>query len=356
MINGKFIVSRASILLMACTTALGLLPGRGHAQANFYEGKTITLIATTAPGGSGDLRIKAVVPFLRKHIPGNPNVVMEYIDGGGGRKGANQLYNNVKPDGLTIGAASGGIVGLGIMREQGVSYDVDKFIYLGTPESENHAIIYTRADLGLDNLEKLRAKAGIRIGGQTVGHTSYVAGRLFAHLMDLKDPKFVVGYTSPEVDVALMNGEVDARANSAVSALRRNPEWLEKRLMHFHAIMEIPKGVKHPRLSHLPEIESFAKNERERRLLTLWRGFRAIGSPYILPPGTPKERVDILEAAMRRIFKDPEFPKYFQKLVEDDPSPLTAADLTRLIRDMPRDAEVQDLLRRISGAAPLPGR
>ncbi|MBM4299053.1 MAG: hypothetical protein FJ143_15060 [Deltaproteobacteria bacterium] len=340
----------AAITVMFCTSTLVF------AQANFYEGKTITLIATTAPGGSGDLRIKAMVPFLRKHIPGKPNVVMEYIDGGGGRKGANQLYNNVKPDGLTIGAASGGIVGLGIMREQGVAYDVDKFIYLGTPESENHAIIYTRADLGLDNLEKLRAKPGIRIGGQTVGHTSYVAGRLFAYLMDFKDPKFVVGYTSPEVDVALMSGEVDARANSAVSALRRNPEWLEKRIMNFHAIMEIPKGVKHPRLTHLPEIETFAKNERERKLLTVWRGFRGVGSPYILPPGTPKERVDILDEAMRKIFKDPEFPKYFRKLVEDDPSPLTASDLARVIREMPRDAEVQDLLRKISGAAPLPPR
>ncbi len=346
----------AAMLFTALVIALGVFSTPARAQGNFYEGKTITLIATTAPGGSGDLRIKAMVPFLRKHIPGNPTVVMEYIDGGGGRKGANHLYHTVRPDGLTIGAASGGIVGLGIMREQGVTYDVDKFIYLGTPENENHAIIYTRADLGLDNLEKLRAKPGIRIGGQTVGHTSYVAGRLFAYLMDFKDPKFVVGYTAPEVDVALMNGEVDARANAAVSALRRNPEWLEKKIMHFHAIMEIPKGIKHPRLSHLPEIESFAKTERERKLLTVWRGFRGVGSPYILPPGTPRERVEILEEAMRKIFKDPEFPKYFRKLVDDDPSPLTAADLARVIKEMPRDAEVQELLRKLSGAAPLPPR
>ncbi|MBM4259979.1 MAG: hypothetical protein FJ145_00885 [Deltaproteobacteria bacterium] len=345
-----------ALVLVGCVLLLLIAPAPAQSQANFYEGKTVTLIATTAPGGSGDLRIKAMVPFLRKHIAGNPNVVMEYVDGGGGRKGANQLYNSAKPDGLTIGAASGGIVALGIMREQGVSYDVDKFTYLGTPENENHAILYTRADLGLDTLEKLRAKAGIRIGGQTVGHTSYVAGRLFAHLMDLKDPKFVVGYTSPEVDVALMSGEVDARANSAVSALRRNPEWLDKKIMHFHAIMEIPKGLKFPKLAHLPEIESFAKNDRERKVLAVWRAFRGVGSPYILPPGVPKDRVAILEEAMGKIFKDPEFPKYFRKLVEDEPSPMGGAELTRLVREMPRDAEVQDLLRKLSGAGPLPPR
>ena len=344
------------MLLTALLVSVTFLPTHAHSQSNFYEGKTITVIAFTAPGGSGDLRVKAVIPFLKKHIPGNPTVVIEYMDGGGGRKGANHIYHSVRPDGLTIGAASGAIVGLGIMREQGVSYDVDKFIYLGTAEHENHAVIYTRRDLGLDNLEKLRAKPGIRIGGQTVGHVSYVAGRFFAYFLDLKEPKFVVGYTSPEVDVALVNGELDARANAAVSVLRRNPEWLDKGLMNFHAIMEIPKGGKHPRLAHLPEVESFARTEREKRVLAVWRAFRGVGSPYILSPGTPRDRVEILEESMRRTFKDPEFPKYFKKLVDDDPSPLGAAELSRVIREMPRDVEVLELLKKFSGAGPLPPR
>ena len=138
----------AAMLLTALFVSVGFLSTPAHSQSNFYEGKTITLIAFTAPGGSGDLRVKATVPFLKKYIPGNPTVVIEYMDGGGGRKGANYIYHSVRPDGLTIGAASGAIVGLGIMREQGVSYDVDKFIYLGTAEHENHAVIYTRGNSG----------------------------------------------------------------------------------------------------------------------------------------------------------------------------------------------------------------
>ena len=346
----------APMLLTALFISVTFLSTHAHSQSNFYEGKTITLIAFTAPGGSGDLRVKATAPFLKKHIPGNPTVVIEYMDGGGGRKGANHIYHSVRPDGLTVGAASGAIVGLGIMREQGVSYDIDKFIYLGTAEHENHAVIYTRRDLGLDSLEKLRAKPGIRIGGQTVGHVSYVAGRFFAYFLDLKEPKFIVGYTAPEVDVALVNGELDARANAAVSVLRRNPEWLDKGLMNFHAIMEIPKGDKHPRLGHLPEVEAFAKTEKEKRVLAVWRAFRGVGSPYILPPGTPKDRAEILEEAMRKTFKDPEFPRYFKKLVDDDPSPLGAAELSRVIRDMPRDAEILELLKKFSRAGPLPPR
>lgn len=335
---------------------IGLLPNISYSEENFYAGKTVTLVAFTAPGGTGDLRVKAMMPFLKKHIPGNPTVVIQYIDGGGGRKGANHLFNSVKPDGLTIGAASGAIVGLAIMGEKGVSYDPDKFIYLGTPEHENHAVIYTRRELGLDSLEKLRRAPGLRIGGQTVGHVSYVAGRLFAYFLDMKEPKFIVGYSAPEVDTALLAGELDGRANNATSVLRRNPDWLEKGLMNFHAIMETPLGDKHPRLGHLPEIGSFAKNEKEKRLLAVWRAFRGVGSPYILPPGTPKERVKTLETAMLKIFKDPEFPPYFKRLVADGASPLDPAELRKVVAEIPRDAETLGLLKRLSDAGPLPAR
>ena len=259
-------------------------------QANFYEGKTITVIAFTAPGGSGDLRVKATVPFLKKHIPGNPTVVIEYMDGGGGRKGANHIYHSVRPDGLTMGAASGAIVGLGIMREQGVSYDVDKFIYLGTAEHENHAVIYTRRDLGLDNLEKLRAKPGIRIGGQTVGHVSYVAGRFFAYFLDLKEPKFIVGYTAPEVDVALVNGELDAQSQCGRIGFAPQSGMVRQRTDEFHAIMEIPKGDKHPRLGHLPEVESFAKTEREKRVLARLACFPRRRLPLHLASGNTQRQ------------------------------------------------------------------
>ena len=343
-------------LVLTLMFVIGLGAPLCFAQAPFFQDKTITVVLGGPPAGSADLRTRAVVNILRKHIPGNPTILIQHMGGGGGRQAANHVYKVAKPDGLTVGSMGAALVANAVLGEPGVQYDIDKFIYLGTPEHENHAVIYTKKELGLDNLEKLKTKPGIRIGGQTVGHTSYVAGRLFAYFLDLKDPKFVVGYTSQEVDVALMNGELDARANSAISVLRRNPEWLDKGVMNFHAIMEVPKGDKHPRLSHLPEIESFAKTEREKKVLAVWRAFRGVGSPYILPPATPKDRVEILEEAMRRSFRDPEFQKYFRKLVDDDPSPLGAADLTKLIKEMPRDAEILDLLKRFSGAAPLPPR
>ena len=104
------------------------------------------------------------------------------------------------------------------------------------------------------------------------------------------------------------------------------------------------------------QLPTFARNEKEKRLLTVWRAFRGVGSPYILPPGTPKDKVQILETAMRNVFKDPEFPAYFKKLVADEVSPLNAAELRKVIAEIPRDKETLDLLRVMSGAGALPPR
>lgn len=348
---------RMSRLKHLSTMALLLLPlSCAFAQAPFYQGKTITMIASRAPGGTGDLRDKSLLPYLRKYIPGNPTIAMEYMDGGGGRKAANFMYSSAKPDGLTIGALASGTVTLAILGESGVMYNVDRFIYLGASESSSHQIIYTRKELGLSSLEKLRANPGLRIGAQTVGHVSHISGRLFAYFLDLKEPRFIVGYSSPEVDVALLRGELDARANLATSVLRRNPVWLEKNLMDFHAIMEIPKGVKHPRFSQLPEIESFARTETDKQVLATWRVFRLAGSPYVLPPATPKDRADILESAMRKALVDPEFHKEYTKIVGEEPNPLMPEELTRAIKSIPRNAEVSDIIKRLSGARPLPPR
>ncbi len=244
------------------------------------------------------------------------------------------------------------------MRETGVMYDIDKFIYLGTPVSENHNVIYTRGALGLNSLEKLRAASGVKLGAQEVGAVAYVSARLFAYFLDLKAPKFVTGYSSLEADVALINGEIDSRANNTTSVLRRNREWVEKGLMDFHAILAVPKAEKHPhpKFAQLPEIESFAKTDREKKLLSMWRGFRTATSPFVLPPGTPKDRVEIQRILWERFFKDPEFRAEFQKLVSDEVSPLMPEELAKVIREMPREAEVVEMLKKFSGVDPLPSR
>jgi tripartite-type tricarboxylate transporter receptor subunit TctC len=327
-----------------------------RAQAPFYQDKTITVVLGGPPAGSADLRTRGVINVFRKHIPGNPTIVMQYMGAGGGRQAANHVYGVAKPDGLTVGSMGAALVTNAVLGATGVQYDIDKLIYLGTPDSAQHYLFITHRHAGLDTLEKLRAASGVRIGGQSVGHPVYITGRLFAYLLGLKEPKFVVGFTGPEIDIAIDRREADARVNTGDSMIRRNREWLEKGLIDIHASIEIPKGERHPRFAQTPDLETFAKSDREKKILQMFRAFRLAGQNFFLPPGVPAERVQILRDAMRKTLSDPEFSKEYQKVSGEAPTPLMPEVLEKVVRELPRDAAAVEIFNKLAGADPLPPR
>jgi tripartite-type tricarboxylate transporter receptor subunit TctC len=347
---------RLRLAVEAALIASIFLSSSSFAQSPFYQGKTITIIQGTAPGGSSDMLTRSMMPFLQKHIPGNPTIVSEYMPGGGGIKAANHVFKNVKPDGLTIGRIGGALVANAILGEKGVLYDLDKFIYLGSPHSTYHWVFLTRREAGVKTIDDLRSAKNLRIGAQAVGHSIYFVGRLFAYLIGIKDPSFVVGYSGTELDAALARGEIDARINNADTALTRNAELLKSGAVVPHVMMEVPQGLKHHYFTNLPEIGSFAKSERERKLVHMVRVFRQFGTPSILPPGTPKEQVEILKAAMVKTFKDPQFPAEYKKFTGDDPSPLMPDDMEQALKELPRDPEAIALFKKLNAAGPLPAR
>jgi tripartite-type tricarboxylate transporter receptor subunit TctC len=333
---------------------LCLCPDWVFGQVHFYQGKTITVISGQEPGGTGDMRLKSLLPYLKKHIPGQPNLVPEYMPGGGGRKAANYMYRTARPDGLTLGFPPGGFIMFAVLGETGVNYDLDKFTFFGTPESNDHYVFLTGREANLNSIEKLQSATGVRVGGQSVGHTVYTLGRLFAYLLRLREPKFITGFSGPELYAAVERGEVDARISRVATILQRNPEWVEKKMVDFQAILQIPKETKHPRFAHLPEIESFAKSTNERRLLEINRAFMMTGATFITPPGVPQERVQILREAMTKVFKDPEFHKEYKKMVGEEPSPLTPEEFDAVMKKLPREREDVELYKKIAGAGPLP--
>jgi tripartite-type tricarboxylate transporter receptor subunit TctC len=332
------------------------LTGRAHSQADFYKGKTITVVQIVGAGGTGDMRRRALFPYLQKYIPGNPTIVSEYMPGGGGRKAANHVYRVARPDGLTIGGMSSSLVTNAILDTGGVQYDIDKFIYLGSPVSIFNYVFLTRKEAGLGNLEKLRAATGVRIGAQEVGHDVYITARLFAYLLDLKEPRFVTGYGGPEIDIALARGELDGRANALETLAQRNVEEMKKKLLDLHAVVEIPRGVRPNGYAQLPEAESFTKSDLERKVLAMYRAFRQVGTPYVFAPETPKPLVQILQDAMRKALNDPDFHRDFKKLSGFDASPLMPEEQEKVVRELPRDPNVVQFFKKLSGGDPLPGR
>src|SRR5262245_1182873 len=340
--------------LLSAVFAL-ILPSQALCQATFYQGKTITLIRGSTPGGVGERRARSIIPYLTKHIPGHPTVVIEFIPGAGGRKAANFMYHRARPDGLTLANIGVGHIVSAVLGETGVDYDIDKFHYLGTPNTGTHYIFITMSKLGLNSLEKLRAYPGLRIVAHAVGHEIYLTGRMFAYLLGLKEPKFVTGFGDPEMLVALAQGEVDARSQVSES-IEKTPGWLDGGVVHFQAIMETPGVAKHPRFAQLPVLESFAKSAREQKLLLMHRAFRSVGTPYLLPPATPKERIDVIAEALRVTFRDPAFLSDFKKQTGADATPISADEQTKALREIPRDREVVELFQKMVGADPLPAR
>jgi len=329
---------------------------RAFSQADFYSGKTITIIRGGGPGGSGEFQTRSLMRVLGKHIPGRPSFTLQYIEGAAGRKATNVIYSSTRPDGLTIGSIGAGLVVGPILGLPGSAYDLDKLIYLGSTDSGDSYILYTKGEMGLDTLQKLRLASGLRFGAQGVGHPVYITARLFAYFLDLKEPKFVTGYTNPELDIAIKSGELDAHSRTAARMASGNRDWIEKTLVHFHAALAVPKDHHHPSFANLPELSSFAKSDKERTLLDVFRSFQFPRWPYLFPPGTPKERVGIIREAMRKSFADPEFSAEFKKLMGDDASPVNGEDLERAVRELPRDPDVIQLYNKMAGPDRLPSR
>ncbi len=344
------------VFLGTLTTLLLLVSDYGFCQSSFYQGKTLRIIQGSPAGGTGDLRVKATIPFLQKYIPGNPLIVNEYMDGAGGRKAANYLYRLTRSDGLTIGSPGSTFVPSAVLGETGISYDIDKFVYLGSNSGQTNYVLFTRKEAGLDTLEKLLAATGVRFGAHSVGHSVYVRNRMFAWVLGLKDPKFVTGYSGPELLQAIRQGEFDAQAYNSDIFVQRLKEWVEKGFMNFHVVDEIPRGYRfsHPAFDSLPGLDKFVNNARKRKVVDMHRNFTLIGAPFILPPSTPKEQIDILSEAMRKTFRDAEFTANFKKLTSADATPLFPEEQAKAIKEIPRDSETVDVFKKISGGGPLP--
>lgn len=275
------------------------------AQESFYQGKVIRIIVATAAGGGYDLYTRTMARHLRKYIPGEPTIAVENMPGAGHLIGANYVYKVAKPDGLTMGHFIGTLFLQQLLGKPGVEFDALKFNFIGVPAQDNYMIGLSKVT-GITSMEQwLTSKRVVKIGGIGAGSATDDIPKVLAATIGLP-LQVVAGYKgTSEVRLAFNSGEIEGICNaweSFKSTWRKELEANEVALV----LQAIP--TRHREVPNVPLAIDYAKTDEAKRMIrSVVHTIAPTVRPYVLPPGTPRDRVETLRRAFMSTMKDQEF-------------------------------------------------
>jgi len=338
---------------VAVVVFMSLLVGSPHglqAQANFYQGKTITVVVGTVPGGLYDLWGRLFGRLMGKHIPGNPTMVVQNIPGGGSMVAANYLYGIAKPDGLTIGMFQTHMYLQQMVKRPEVKFDVRRFNWLGSQE-KGQMMLYIRGDSPYRSIDDIiKAKEPPKCGGTGLSDQTTLLTRLLEETIGARFTR-VLGYKGgSDVDLAMERGEVVCRATRITVHFSREPflTW-DKKGFDRHLLQAGKK--RDLRLPDTPTIfelmDKYKTPEIGRRLAHVLLAGDELGRPMVAPPGVPPERVKILREAYNKALKDPDLMAEVARS-RLDMEPITGQEIEALYKDlMEQPAAVVELVKKL---------
>jgi tripartite-type tricarboxylate transporter receptor subunit TctC len=289
--------SSRALTVLAFLAAVIFPVGSARGQANFYDGKTITVVIG-AKSGSLAVAAQIVAHHLGKYIPGKPTVVVQQMPGAAHLLATNHVFNIAKPDGLTLLAANPNVAIAQLSKVEQVRFDVRKFQWLGSSGADGVAFSI-RADLPYKTFEDLRKADRELIAGTTgPGSNAHDFPLLLKEFAGAK-LKLVSGYpANSDVLLALERKEVDswsALASTVRPAMERG------------AVRALVRGrVASPGFEDLPVDEDLATSPLGKSLMGIKAIPMAIGRAFAAGPGTPADRLAVLRDAFAKALKDPE--------------------------------------------------
>lgn len=324
---------------------------RLFAQAPFYQGKTIRVIVGYQAGDNHDLWARTYARFLGKHIPGNPEFVVQNMPGAGSMIAANHIYNIAKPDGLTLGSFGGALFMAQMIGRKEVKFDWPKFSWIMTPERGGH-LLYMRSDTPIKELDDLRqTNEPPRCSATGVGSTGYDIPRLVEEAFGFKF-RVISGYPGgAEQDLAMERNEVQCRAITIDGFFGREPfrTWIKN---GFVRVWLQTERARHPNLPNVPTIFELMDEHKvadaKRRLVTSYLGIWGFGSrPIVSTPGVPPDRLKILRDAFAQMFRDREFAEELKKR-NWQAAPVAGEELEALAKEVvDQPPEIAAALKRI---------
>jgi hypothetical protein len=352
---------KSNVAVVIIFLALGFWPdpkGAASAEAPYYEGKTLTVIEGRNPGGAASLRTQAIMKYVQKHLPGHPAIVYQFMSAGGGTGAANHMAYTVKRDGLTIASIGTAVYSNAIFGAPGVRYKLSDFAYLGSPApSGGPYALVVRPGLGLDSVEKLRTYKGLRLANRQAGHGMYVAERVMVFVLGLDEPRWILGYGDPELDIALERGEADALTNNPRTFMRETPHWL-KQGFTIPVVMKDPRGQGVESVPGFPQtpatVDRYIDTELKRKVLQLFKASKPSTTVFFVSKGIPDAAFKPLKEAFNRAWKDPEFAKEYERMTNLPTDPMLGDEIEQALQELPNDPHVMDIYKQVIGAGPLP--
>ncbi len=272
------------------------------AQEPYFKGKTIRIVVGFSAGGGYDVYARAIARHMGKYIPGNPSIMVENMAGAASLISANYVYKAAKPDGLTIGHFIGGLFLQQVLGRQGVEFDARKFEHLGVPVKDTYSIGLTKAS-GVSSFDQwLAVKTPLKIGGTAPGSSTDDVPNVLHAALGLP-LQVVSGYKgTADIRIAAESGEVAGFCTgweSFKSTWRKSLDSGDA----FIAIQAVPKP--HPDLPKVPLAINYAKTEEAKKLIQIGaHDPGTLARPFVLPPGTPKDRVQLLRKAFTDTMSD----------------------------------------------------
>ncbi len=316
-----------TILSASALCASATLPASAqNAVADFYKGKTITLQVGSEPAGGYDVVARVVAKHLVNHIPGAPQIMVQFIPGGGSLRLANQMYaGGSLRDGTVIGLASNGMPTTPLLSPEAGHFDPTKFYFLGTPSHEVEVLAVWH-EAPVKTIDDVFTKEMI-VGASAPGSATYDFPLVTNALLGTKF-KIVVGYRgATEVKLAMQRGEVHANAALAWGSAKSQYADLMR-----DGKLKIVAQYGYKQAHDLPApLMKLGATEADRQILDILYARGEYGRPFFLPPDVPADRAKALRKAFRETMEDPAFLDEAKK-VTLEVDPLTGEELETLTK------------------------
>ena len=291
-------VALGVIVLAACQENAAPTGEAGPAaDANYFNGKTVTYIIATDPGGGYDTYGRLIARYMQKYLPGS-RVIVRNVPGAGHIVGANTIYA-ARPDGLTIGMFNTGLIYNQLLNLEGVQFDLSKMSWIGKASNELRVMLVATNSPYKTFEEMLAADEPVKFAASGVGSAAYLDTRILDMAYPELDIETIAGFAGSEGELSMMRGEVVAQVGIASSY----EQFIANGNGYIALAMSSLAAEDYP---GVPLASDYATTDDGRQLLSLLEALSDLGRLTVGPPDIPPDILDVLRRAHDAAIADPE--------------------------------------------------